>query len=98
MSSADKVFDENIRTILSSGYSTVNDKVRPHWADDGSPAYTYKAFGIVNRYDLGEHSNYETNYRWTHRFCCWAIEFEYEQNHESNKNNTFRVRYNLLNW
>ena len=55
-------------------------------------------FTIVNRYDLGKHSNYETNYRWTHRFCCWAIEFEYEQNHESNKNNTFRVRYNLLNW
>ncbi|MCH4153141.1 MAG: thymidylate synthase [Saccharofermentans sp.] len=54
MSYADKVFDENIRTILSSGYSTVNDKVRPHWADDGSPAYTYKAFGIVNRYDLSK--------------------------------------------
>ena len=56
MSYADKVFDENIRTILSSGYSTVNDKVRPHWADDGSPTYTYKAFGIINRYDLSKSS------------------------------------------
>ena len=55
-------------------------------------------FTIVNRYDLGQHSNYETNYRWTHRFCCWAIEFEYEQEHYKGGSNTFRVRYNLLNW
>ena len=54
MSRADDIFDENIRTILNSGYSTINDKVRPHWADDGAPAYTYKAFAIVNRYNLAE--------------------------------------------
>ena len=54
MSRADDIFDENIRTILSSGYTTMNDKVRPHWADDGAPAYTYKAFAIVNRYDLSK--------------------------------------------
>ena len=28
MSRADDIFDENIRTILNSGYSTINDKVR----------------------------------------------------------------------
>ena len=54
MSRADDIFDENIRTILNSGYTTINYKVRPHWEDDGSPAYTYKAFAIVNRYDLSE--------------------------------------------
>ena len=54
MSRADDIFDENIRTILNSGYTTINDKVRPHWEDDGSLAYTYKAFAIVNRYDLSE--------------------------------------------
>ena len=54
MSRADDIFDETIRTILNSGYSTINDKVRPHWADDGAPAYTYKAFCIVNRYNLAE--------------------------------------------
>ena len=53
MSRADDIFDQNIRDILNSGYSTENDKVRPHW-EDGSPAYTYKAFGIVNRYNLAE--------------------------------------------
>ena len=54
MSHADDIFIDNIKTILNSGYSTINDKVRPHWADDNAPAYTYKAFGIVNRYNLAE--------------------------------------------
>ena len=53
MSYADEIFDKNIEQILNSGYSTENDKVRPHW-EDGSPAYTYKAFCIVNRYDLAK--------------------------------------------
>ena len=54
MSYADDIFDQNIKYILESGYSTENEKVRPKWADDGSPAFTYKAFGIVNRYDLSK--------------------------------------------
>lgn len=53
MSLADDIFDQNIRDILNSGYSTENDKVRPHW-EDGTPAYTFKKFGIVNRYDLSK--------------------------------------------
>jgi len=53
MSIADDIFDRNIKDILSSGYSTENEKVRPHWSD-GAPAYTYKFFGIVNRYDLSK--------------------------------------------
>ena len=51
ISRADEIFVANIKDILNSGYSTENDKVRPKW-EDGTPAYTYKAFGIVNRYDL----------------------------------------------
>ncbi|MDR2889427.1 MAG: thymidylate synthase, partial [Lachnospiraceae bacterium] len=31
--------------------STEGEAVRPHW-EDGSPAYTIKQFGVVNRYDL----------------------------------------------
>ncbi len=53
MSIADDIFDRNIKDILSSGYSTENEKVRPHWSD-GAPAYTYKSFGIVNRCDLSK--------------------------------------------
>ena len=53
MSLADDIFDRNVEEILNSGYSTENDKVRPRW-EDGTPAYTYKAFGVVNRYDLSK--------------------------------------------
>jgi thymidylate synthase len=53
MSRADEIFDANCRQILSSGYSTENEKVRPKWSD-GAFAYTYKSFCIVNRYDLSE--------------------------------------------
>lgn len=53
MSKADQLFINNCRNILDNGYSTENEKVRPHW-EDGSPAYTVKQFGIVNRYNLSE--------------------------------------------
>ena len=51
MSYADKVFKENLKSILEEGTSTKNQKVRPHW-EDGTPAYTIKQFGISNVYDL----------------------------------------------
>ena len=51
MSYADKLFIENVTNILYRGYSDANQEVRPHW-EDGTPAHTFKAFGIVNRYDL----------------------------------------------
>ena len=51
MSYADQQFKATCRDILENGTSTKNEKVRPRW-DDGTPAYTIKKFGIVNRYDL----------------------------------------------
>jgi len=51
MSYADKVFVDMCKDILNNGTSTEGEKVRPHWAD-GTPAYTIKKFGVVNRYDL----------------------------------------------
>ena len=51
MSYADKVFKENLKSILDNGTSTENQKVRPHW-EDGTPAYTIKQFGVANMYDL----------------------------------------------
>lgn len=53
MSYADKVFVSMCRDILDNGTSTEGEKVRPHWSD-GTPAYTIKKFGVVNRYDLRE--------------------------------------------
>lgn len=51
MSYADKVFVSMCRDIIDNGTSTEGEKVRPHW-EDGTPAYTVKKFGVVNRYDL----------------------------------------------
>lgn len=53
MSTADKIFIENCRDIIENGYSTENEKVRPVW-ENGTPAYTIKRFGVVNRYDLSK--------------------------------------------
>ncbi len=51
MSYADTVFINMCRDILENGTSTEGEKVRPHW-EDGTPAYTIKKFGVINRYDL----------------------------------------------
>ncbi|MEE8826360.1 MAG: thymidylate synthase [Eubacteriales bacterium] len=51
MSQADDIFISMCRDILDNGTSTEGEKVRPHW-EDGTPAYTIKQFGVVNRYDL----------------------------------------------
>ena len=53
MSYADKVFVDMCKDILANGVSTEGEKVRPHW-EDGTPAYTIKKFGVVNRYDLSK--------------------------------------------
>ena len=53
MSRADELFIATCRDILKNGTSTEGEKVRPHW-EDGTPAYTRKKFGVVNRYDLRE--------------------------------------------
>ena len=53
MAYADKLFKKTCKQILEHGSSTEGMKVRPHWKD-GTPAYTKKAFCIVNRYDLSK--------------------------------------------
>ena len=51
MSYADDVFIKMCEDIIENGTSTEGEKVRPVW-EDGTPAYTIKKFGVVNRYDL----------------------------------------------
>jgi thymidylate synthase len=53
MSRADVLFVDMCRKVLEHGYSTEGQEVRARW-EDGSPAYTVKTFGVVNRYDLSE--------------------------------------------
>ena len=51
MAYADEVFKNMCRDIIDNGTDTTGELVRPHW-EDGTPAYTVKRFGVVNRYDL----------------------------------------------
>ena len=53
MSLADNIFIDMCQEILDNGVSTEGEKVRPQW-EDGTPAYTIKKFGVVNRYDLSK--------------------------------------------
>ena len=53
MSKADVLFVNLCKEILENGFSSEGQKVRARW-EDGTPAHTIKAFGIVNRYDLQE--------------------------------------------
>ena len=52
MSRTDDIFINMCRDILENGTWETGD-VRPRW-DDGTPAYTIKRFGVVNRYDLSK--------------------------------------------
>ena len=53
MSKADEIFIANCTEILTNGYSTEQEKVRPHW-EDAASAFTNQTFGVVNRYTLWE--------------------------------------------
>jgi thymidylate synthase len=53
MSQADLIFKESCLDILDNGYDQTGENVRPRW-EDGTPAYTIKRFGLINRYDLSE--------------------------------------------
>lgn len=53
MSSADTAFINTCRNIIDNGSWVKDERVRPKW-EDGTPAYTKKIFGVVNRYDLSK--------------------------------------------
>ena len=53
MSYADEIFKTMCSDIIENGTDTKGEKVRPVW-EDGTPAYTIKRFGVVNRYDLSK--------------------------------------------
>lgn len=53
MSKADKLFKVMCTDILENGFSTEGQTVRARW-EDGTPAFTIKRFGVINRYDLSD--------------------------------------------
>ncbi len=68
MSKADLIYRENCCAILNHGVWDTDQAVRPRW-DDGTPAHTVKAFGVVNRYDLREEFPIMTLRRTFYRSC-----------------------------
>lgn len=54
-------------------------------------------FTIINRYNLDQKNNYETDYRWTHRFCCWQLSIEYQDEHYKN-DSSIEIKYEFTNW
>lgn len=53
MAYVDQVFKKMVIDIFENGVSDYGMNVRPRW-EDGTPAYTIKKFGVVNRYDLSK--------------------------------------------
>lgn len=53
MSLADQAFIRSCQTILNLNQSSIGQEIRPHW-EDGTPAHSLKAFGLINRYDLSQ--------------------------------------------
>lgn len=53
-------------------------------------------FTVINRYDIGKGKQYETDYRWLHKFCCWALELTYEKE-QHNGDNSFKLHYYFYN-
>lgn len=51
MSHADRLFCAMCQDVIDNGTTNAGEEVRTRW-EDGSPAYTIKRFGVVNRYDL----------------------------------------------
>ncbi len=54
-------------------------------------------FSIVNRYDAGKGKQYETDYRWFHKFCCWAIDVTYEHEQRDHGDSSFKIMYYFYN-
>ncbi|MDY6430546.1 MAG: thymidylate synthase [Bacilli bacterium] len=78
MSRADEIFINNMKEILTNGFSDENLPVRPRW-DDGTPAHTIKKFGIVNRYNLAEEFPIMTLRRTAFKSCIDEILWIYQK-------------------
>ena len=72
MSRADEIFIENCKHILENGQSNEGEDVRSRWAD-GTPAYTLRVFGMVNRYDLSKEFPALTLRRLAFKLCIDEI-------------------------
>lgn len=54
-------------------------------------------FSIVNRFDTEKGHEYETDYKWYHRFCCWSLELVFEDEKYKN-DHSFKVHWYFDNF
>ena len=78
MSYADQVFVSMCEDIINNGTDTQGEKVRPKW-EDGTPAYTIKRFGVVNRYDLRKEFPALTLRKTALKSCMYEILWIYQK-------------------
>ena len=84
MSKADELYRQTCRQILDHGVWDTDYDVRPHW-EDGTPAHTVKAFGVVNRYNLAEEFPIMTLRRTAFKSCIDELLWIWQK-----KSNRFR--------
>ena len=95
----------SIPEFLASVLNPENVAALDPWTTSLSEETEYKRAGVKIAYDenlyeslwFGKHNNYETDYRWLHKFCCWALEFTYEQEHFERGDNSYKIMYYFYN-
>lgn len=96
----------NLRTWVGYYKQDIEDSLfsigQPDMAQEIRHGIQYRpdknnTFTLVNRYDQKKHHKYETDVRWFHRFCCWALDISYEREWEK-KDHSFKVHYYFYNW
>lgn len=85
--------EDRFSNLYEIGQADMDQELRNglQWTPDSK-----NVISVINRYDLVGHQNYETDYRWLHKFCCWALEFTYEKN-DHDGDNSFKVQYYFYN-
>lgn len=101
-----KKFDERWNTWTSYYWEKSEEDLfaynKPDMEEELQNGVTYKfddknSLTFVNRYDLGNSSLYEQDWRYTHNFCCWQIEIEYrDKKFEGDK--SWHIKYDLFRW
>lgn len=101
-----KKFDDRWNTWTSYYWEKSEDDLfaynRPDMEEELQNGVTYhfddkNSLTFVNRYDLGNSSLYEQDWRYVHSFCCWQIEIEY-RNEKQDRDKSWHIRYDLARW
>ena len=82
--------EDETSTLFNIGQPDMAKEVRNglRWRPDDKNTFT-----ILNRYDIGKGHQYSTRYTWEHKFCCFTLALEYEQEQYENDSSRRIVYY-----